>query len=49
MHSSLVDLQYFLHDTWSLGMGPLHGSFWNSPFGVEFRLRDASQEDGPGQ
>lgn len=30
-------------------MGPPHRSFWNSRFGVDFRLRDASQEDGPGQ
>lgn len=29
-------------------MGTSHGSFWNSPFGVDFRLRDVSQEDGPG-
>lgn len=49
MHSLLVDLQRFPHDTWSLGMGLLHGFLWNSPFGVDFRLRDASWEDGPGQ
>lgn len=30
-------------------MGKLHGSFWNSPSGADFNLRDASQEDDPGQ
>lgn len=30
-------------------MGPPHRSFWNSCFGVDLRLRDASQEDGPRQ
>lgn len=45
---STVDLQLFPHRTGAWAWGCLHGSFWNSPFAVDFWLRDVSQEDALG-